>query len=86
MATAGVVAGLVTGRERQQSFCFDNQHAPTARRPDPTGAHSHAHPLSLPPSANHFHGTNIPISSRRWHLQHLERTMPLPFARSYLYI
>lgn len=31
-------------------------------------------------------GTNTPISSQRWHLQHLEQTVPLPFARSYLYI
>lgn len=49
-------------------------------RPDPTSAH--AHPLSLPPRANHFRGTNTPIPSRRWHLQHLDRVVPLPFTRA----
>lgn len=69
-ATARAVAGLVAGRERQQSLGFPNQHGPAARRADPTGAH--AHPLSLPPSANHLPSTNTASSSRRWLLRHLE--------------
>lgn len=59
-ATARAVAGLAAGRERQQSLGFANQHGPAARRADPTGAH--AHPLSLPPSANHLPSTNTASS------------------------
>lgn len=86
MATAWAVAGLVTGRERQQSLSFTNQRALTARRPDPTRAHTRAHLLSLPPSANHFHGNNTPISFQRRHLQHLRQIVPLSSTLGYLYI
>lgn len=52
------------------------------RSEDPTGAHPHACPLSLPPSENHFPSTNAPSSSQRRHLQHLEQTVLLPFAQA----
>lgn len=50
------------------------------RSEDPTGAHPHARPLSLPPSENHFPSTNTPSSSQRRHPRHLEQTVLLPFA------
>lgn len=65
-----------TGRERQQSLGGSNL-------PEQTRPHR-AHPLSLPPPANHFRGTNTSIPSPRWHRQHLDRASTCH--SGYLYI
>lgn len=50
-------------------------------RADGSRAHAPRCP-SLPLRANHFRGTNTPFPSRRRHLQHLGRVVPLPVTRA----
>lgn len=64
------------GRERQQSLGDANQ-------PEQTRSHQCPRSPAVPPSScKSLRGTNTPIPSRRWHLQHLDRVVPLPFTRA----
>lgn len=79
MAIAGAAAGAGTGRERQQSLGDANQPEQIRSHPCPR---SPAVLPSLPPRANPLRDTNAPNPSRRWHLQHLDRVVPLPITRA----